>query len=89
MPERLKSAPATLLRFMQRVFNDNPSPDDVCSISQTFEEHLTNLREMFDSLWRHDSKINASKSIFGASRITLLGHEIARNPAKKANNCKV
>ena len=52
-PEVLKSAPATLLRLMQRVFNHIAPErivlyfDDVCSISETFEEHLTNLQEMF------------------------------------------
>ena len=85
MPEGLKSAPATLSRLMQRVFNHIPSErivlyfDDVCCISQTFEEHLANLQEMFDALRRHNLKIKASKCIFGASRITFLGHQVSSN----------
>ena len=82
MPEGLKSVPATLSRIMQRVFNHIARErivlyfDDVCSISETFEEHLTNLQEMFDALRRHNLKIRASKCTFGASRITFLGHQV-------------
>ena len=51
--------------------------DDVLIFSQTFEQHLQYLTELFDKLKSANLKLKASKCQFLKSKVTYLGHIIS------------
>lgn len=85
MPFGLKNSPATFTRLMHLVFNHIPPDrlvlymDDLCVVSQTFQEHLERLQEVFATLRKHNLKIKAAKCRFATSEASFLGHRITRD----------
>lgn len=51
--------------------------DDILIYSRTFEEHLTNLRQVFDRLRHANLKLKPSKCNFACQKVTYLGHVIS------------
>jgi hypothetical protein len=70
MPFSLKNAGATYQRMVEKVFKHQLGRimkgyvDDVLVKSMTFEQHLLDLRKVFQVLKDHNMKLNPSKCVF-------------------------
>ena len=51
--------------------------DDVCAISDTFDEHLTRLEQIFSSLLQHGLHLKTSKCRFVVSDAVFCGHTVS------------
>ena len=80
MPFGLKTAPAAFQRLMNFVLADIPSVkvylDDVIIASDTWQEHLLTLREVFSRLKQANLTVNLAKCEFGKAQVTFLGHVV-------------
>ncbi len=80
LPFGLKNAPSEFCRNMYKVFNDLKSVliylDDICIYTETAEEHLDVLKEVFRRLRKAKLKVNINKCHWMNQRIKLLGHFI-------------
>lgn len=80
MPFGLTNAPATFQRFMDAVLagykwkNLLVYMDDICVFSSSFEQHLQDLRDVFERLKSANLKLKPSKCHFAQSKIKFLGH---------------
>ncbi|KAL0440414.1 UNVERIFIED_CONTAM: Transposon Tf2-12 polyprotein [Sesamum latifolium] len=78
MPFGLKNADATYRRAMQRIFDDMLHKnvecyvDDLVVKSKKREDHLHDLRKVFEHLRRYKLKMNPSKSAFGVTSEKFL-----------------
>lgn len=50
--------------------------DDILIFSETEEQHLGHLRQLFQRLTDYGVLVNAAKCEFGQNKITFLGHEV-------------
>ena len=93
MPFGLCNAPATFQRLMDEVLHDDLGTfvvvylDDLNIYSQTFNEHLQHLRQIFDRLKDAGLKLNPEKCMFASTELAFLGHIISKegirtDPAK-------
>lgn len=93
MPFGLHSAPATFQRLLDSVLGPELEPnvlvylDDIIVASQTFDEHLKHLAEVFQRLRNAKLRLNAEKCHFCRDGLRYLGHTIDRegirtDPAK-------
>ena len=93
LPFGLCNGPATFQRLMVGGSwpADVPVPglyiDDVIVVGRTFDEHLSNLQEVFERVRRARLKVKPSKCSFLQERVSYLGHEVSRegvatDPAK-------
>ncbi|KAL0412999.1 UNVERIFIED_CONTAM: Transposon Tf2-12 polyprotein [Sesamum radiatum] len=79
MPFGLKNAGATYQRAMQRIFDDMVHKnvecyvDDLVVKSKKREDHLYDLRKVFERLKRYQLKMNPSKCAFGVTSGKFLG----------------
>ncbi|KAL0444371.1 UNVERIFIED_CONTAM: Transposon Tf2-12 polyprotein [Sesamum latifolium] len=79
MPFGLKNAGATYQRAMQRIFDDMLHKnvecyvDDLVVKSKKREDHLYDLRKVFERLRRYQLKMNPSKCAFGVTSGKFLG----------------
>ncbi|KAL0406143.1 UNVERIFIED_CONTAM: hypothetical protein Slati_3928200 [Sesamum latifolium] len=79
MPFGLKNAGATYLRVMQRIFDDMIHKNVECYIDDLVvklkkrEDHLHDLRNVFEHLRRYQLKMNPSKCVFGVIFGKFLG----------------
>src|SRR5436305_10467469 len=88
MPFGLCNAPATFQRLMQEVLENLIYTkalvylDDIIIHSETFEQHLEDIQEVFDRL--RDAKLMSkeSKCEFCALEIKILGHIIGKDGRK-------
>ena len=80
MPFGLKNAGSTYQRMVAKMFknqlrrNMEAYINDMLVKSKAIEDHLTNLVETFETLWKHHLKLNASKCAFGISSGKFLGY---------------
>ncbi|GBM26318.1 Retrovirus-related Pol polyprotein from transposon 297 [Araneus ventricosus] len=80
MPFGLCNAPATFERLMETVLRGLSSEaclvylDDIIIVGRTFEEHLNNLREVFQRLQKANLKLNPKKCRFFQKEVAYLGH---------------
>lgn len=81
MPFGLCNAAQTFQRFMDEVVRGLPFVavylDDVLVFSKNPEEHLENLRLLFERFKKFGILINASKCVLGVSELDFLGHHIS------------
>ena len=56
--------------------------DDTLVFSETFEEHLSQLHEVFQCLRRNKLKLKPSKCTFAAQEVEYLGHVISKDGLK-------
>ncbi|KAL0458585.1 UNVERIFIED_CONTAM: Polyprotein P3 [Sesamum latifolium] len=79
MPFGLKNAGATYQRAMQRIFDDMLHKnvecyvDDLVVKSKKREDHLYDLRKVFERLRRYQLKMNPSKCAFGVTSGKFFG----------------
>ncbi|XP_012839468.1 PREDICTED: uncharacterized protein LOC105959853 [Erythranthe guttata] len=79
MPFGLKNAGATYQRAMQKIFDDMLHKDVECYVddlvvkSKRREDHLQNLRKVFERLRRYQLKMNPLKCTFGVTSGKFLG----------------
>ncbi|KMQ83693.1 reverse ribonuclease integrase, partial [Lasius niger] len=84
MPFGLHSAPATFQRLLDNVIGPALEPnvfvylDDIIIISQTFEQHLRLLEEVFRRLRDARLQLNPDKCRFCVDRLKYLGHVVDR-----------
>jgi len=93
MPFGLKNAGATYQRLMNKMFahqigrNVQVYVDDMLVKSVHEEDHLDDLREMFDTLRSFNMKLNPNKCSFGVTTGKFLGFMVSQrgievNPEK-------
>ena len=51
--------------------------DDILIYSNTFDEHVSHLRAVFERLKAHNLVLNRDKCVFAQQKITFLGHLIS------------
>ncbi|GFU01830.1 retrovirus-related Pol polyprotein from transposon 17.6 [Trichonephila clavipes] len=79
MPFGLRNAPATFQRLMDQFRNGLPNVnilvylDDIVVLSETFEQHIEDLRMVFDRLKKFKLCANREKCKFVCSRVKYLG----------------
>ena len=85
---RLCNAPATFQRLMQNCLGELNLMyaliylDDVIIFSRTEEEHLAQLRAVFEQFWEHGLKLKPLKCHFLWKEITFLGHKVSEEGMK-------
>ena len=95
MPFGLTNAPSTFQRLMDQVLQGIrflfvlDYIDDLLTFSNSFEDHLVHLRELFSRLRHANVRLKAAKCQFGLSEIIFLGYVvssdgIAPDPSKIA-----
>jgi hypothetical protein len=83
MPFGLTNAPSTFQRLMNLVLAGINHQmclvyiDDILIFSQTFAQHLSDLRSVFARLRAANLKLKMSKCEFGANKTVYLGHTIS------------
>ncbi|GBM62391.1 Transposon Ty3-I Gag-Pol polyprotein [Araneus ventricosus] len=88
MPFGLCNAPATFERLMETVLRGLSSEaclvylDDIIIVGRTFEEHLNNLRKVFQRLQKANLKLSPRKCRFFQKEVTYLGHIISAEGVK-------
>nr|XP_027090324.1 uncharacterized protein LOC113711359 [Coffea arabica] len=93
MPFGLKNAGATYQRTMTTLFHDmihremEIYVDDIIIKSKRTEDHLDDLRKLFERLRKYNLKLNPAKCAFGAPAGKLLGFIVSKrgieiDPAK-------
>ena len=93
MPFGLSNAPTTFQRLLNSVLagllwkNCLVYVNDIIICGRTFEEHLSNLRAVFERLKLAGLKLQPTKCAFARKRVEFLGHivseeAIATDPAK-------
>lgn len=84
LPMGLKTSASSFQLLMDRVLNGLPFKsvlcylDDVLIISETFDEHMTDLQEVFDRFRQAGLKLSPQKCKFAQRKCVFLGHEISK-----------
>jgi hypothetical protein len=80
MPFGLKNGPPTFQRMMNIVFAELPNVliylDDIIVFSSSFQEHLGDLKQVFEKLQNHNLQIQLDKCEFIKPELQFLGHLI-------------
>jgi len=80
MPFGLKNAPACFQAIMQRLFDGNPActpyMDDLVVYSNSWEEHLTHVEGVLETLKRAGLTANPRKCVWGGKSVEFLGHSV-------------
>lgn len=86
MPFGLKNSPANFSRYINLIFRELIEQnkmciyaDDICIATQTFEENLEILIEIFDLLVSNHLELNLKKCSFFKNAIQFLGYRITEN----------
>ncbi|GBO24268.1 Retrovirus-related Pol polyprotein from transposon 297 [Araneus ventricosus] len=88
MPFGLCNAPAIFERLVETVLRGLSSEaclvylDDIIIVGRTFEEHLNNLRKVFQRLQKSNLKLSPKKCRFFQKEVTYLGHVISAEGVK-------
>ena len=83
MPFGLKNAPSTCSRVMSKIFEGENGRtcmvylDDCISMSVGLDQHLINLRILFNRMRKYDLKLKPSKCYFAQKSVSYLGHKIS------------
>ncbi|GBM63008.1 Retrovirus-related Pol polyprotein from transposon 297 [Araneus ventricosus] len=94
MPFGLRNAPATLERLMETVLRGITSEsclvylDNIIIVGQSFEEHLSNIRKVFQRLQKANLKLSPKKSRLFLKVVSYLGHVISAG-GDKTNREKI
>lgn len=94
MPFGLKTAPATFQRAMDNVLRGLQGlhclvyMDDIIIYSTSMQEHIKDLRSIFDRLRKANLKVQLDKSEFLRKEVLYLGHTIT-NEGLKPNDDKI
>lgn len=83
MPFGLCNAPATFQREMNRIFFNLLGKclfvyiDDLIVFSNSLEQHINDLKEVFQIVKENKLKLNLGKCNFFQSKVEILGHELS------------
>lgn len=83
MPFGLRNAPSTFQRLMNRFKTSLPDVfllvylDDLIVISASFNEHVNDLKKIFDKLNHYKLRLNRDKCVFACQSVRYLGHIIS------------
>ena len=94
MPFRLTCAPSIFQENMTHLLNGLNNfaiayLDDVIVFSETFEDHLCHLNQVFDRLRKANMKLKSSKCEFLKPELHYLGHIISNKGELKVDNRKI
>ena len=84
MPFGLCNGPATFQRLMDLVLAGLQMThclvyiDDVIVVGRSFDEHLCNIRDVFNRVKGAGLKLKPSKCVFFREKVFYLGHEVSR-----------
>ena len=82
----MKNAPATFQRMINHIIADIEGVeayiDDVVVYSQTWDEHIGQIRRLFQKLAQANLTVNLSKSEFCQATVTYLGHVVGQGHVK-------
>jgi hypothetical protein len=80
MPFGLCNAAQTFQRFMDSLLKHLPFVfcylDDIIITSNSLEEHIEHLRQIFTILQENGLQINPAKCVFAAAAVEFLGHRV-------------
>lgn len=88
MPFGLKNAPRTFQRVMDNILRGIADErcavylDDIIVFSTSLQEHLVNLRKVFERLRRSNFKIQLDKTEFLRKEVAYLGHVVTPDGVK-------
>ncbi|XP_064468579.1 uncharacterized protein LOC135380569 [Ornithodoros turicata] len=81
MPFGIKTAPAIFTRLMRKLIGDIPDVvhyyDDVLIASNSWEDHLTTLSQVFQRIKSAGLTVRPTKCEIGAQEVSFLGHRLA------------
>jgi hypothetical protein len=82
MPFGMKNSPATFQRLINSIIMDldgcDAYIDDLIIASETWEDHVKIIRELFERFSKATLTINLLKSEFGCATVTYLGYEVGQ-----------
>ena len=84
LPMGLTNAPTSFMRTMNQVFEKYIGDfvliylDDILIMSRTADDHLRNLRKVFEILRKHRFKVKLSKCKFLEAQVKYLGHILSK-----------
>ena len=78
----LKNAPARLQRLINQNINGLDRVEAYLDDSNSWEEHLRILQELFARLAKAQMTVNLAKSDFGKATVAYLGHNIGQGKVK-------
>lgn len=87
----LRNAPATFQREIQAVLKSFPSNkviayiDDILIMGESFEEHLSLVGKVLQTLQSHCIKVKPSKCEWFQSQVEYLGHIVGRDGIRKTH----
>lgn len=87
MPFGLKNAPSTFQRLIDRLRTGASLKnvtllayqDDLLVISEGFEQHIADLRAVFERLRMFNLRANREKCVFAREEVKYLGHVISQD----------
>ena len=86
MPFGLRNASATFQRFIDQVLQGMSNAiafvDDIIVFSNSPDEHVNHLNELFSRLKNFGVIVNPTKSQFALSKLQFLGHVVTANGIK-------
>ena len=86
MPFGLKNAPATFQRMVNKIVSGidgcEAYVDDLIVYSQTWEQHMEQLQQLFKKLSEAQLTVNLLKSEFCHATVTYLGHVVGQGKVK-------
>merc|ERR1711893_128274 len=83
MPQDMRNAPVVFQSLMDLVLRgiqfkyETVYIDDICIFSNTFEQHLAHLEEVFTRLRSANLKLHPKKCKFAVQEVTYLGHVLS------------
>jgi len=92
IPFGLTGAPATFQREMNRILFDLLGKCvfvflyDILIFSNSFEEHLVHLKQVFEIFRKYEVKINIEKYCFFKEEVELLSYVVSNNGLKTINS---
>ncbi|CAM4637279.1 unnamed protein product [Lepidochelys kempii] len=87
LPVGLKGAPATFQRLVDQLLRGMESfavayIDDICVFSQTWEDHVSQVRQVLDRLQGAGLTVKAEKCKVGMAEVSYLGHRVGSGRLK-------
>ena len=86
MPFGMKNAPATFQRMVNQIVADTEGceayVDDLIIYSDTWEQHMEQLRHLFEKLSEAKLTVNLLKSEFCHATVTYLGHIVGQGQVR-------
>ncbi|CAM5143851.1 unnamed protein product [Natator depressus] len=87
LPFGLKGAPATFQHLVDQLLRGMESfakayIDDICVFSQTWEDHMSQVRQVLDRLQGPGLTVKAEKCKVGMAEVSYLGHRVGSGRLK-------